>query len=76
MEKTLTKFGRTCWRCGVDHTVMANEMDVAHWEGGASIQDALGYLTADERELLISGTCGACFDNMFPPDPEDFDLDA
>jgi hypothetical protein len=55
---------------------MANEMDVAHWEGGALIQDALGYLTADERELLISGTCGACFDNMFPPEPEDFDLDA
>tara|TARA_B100000749_G_C18156894_1_gene354210 strand:- start:253 stop:459 length:207 start_codon:yes stop_codon:yes gene_type:complete len=67
MEKTMTRFGRTCWRCGVDHVVMADAIDVAHWEGGAAIQDALDYLTADERELLISGTCGACFDNMFPP---------
>ena len=71
MEKTMTEFGRTCWRCGVDHVVMANEMDVAHWQDGVAIQDALDYLTADERELFISGTCGACFDIMFPPESED-----
>ena len=71
MEKTMTQFGRDCVRCGVTHTVMADAIDVAHWEQGALIQEALPYLSAGERELFISGICGACFDNMFPPDPED-----
>jgi len=70
MEKTMTEFGRTCRYCQVDHIVMADQMDVANWENGALIQDALDYLTADERELFISGTCGACYDKMFPPDSE------
>tara|TARA_B100000745_G_scaffold167062_1_gene109346 strand:+ start:1691 stop:1912 length:222 start_codon:yes stop_codon:yes gene_type:complete len=73
MEKTMTEFGRTCQYCQVDHIVMADQMDVANWENGALIQDALYYLTADERELFMSGTCGACFDKMFPPDPENDD---
>ena len=73
MEKTMTEFGRTCQFCQVDHVVMADQMDVANWENGALIQDALPYLSADDRELLISGTCGACFDKMFPPDPENDD---
>ena len=70
MEKTMTEFGRTCQFCQVDHIVMADQMDVANWENGALIQDAMPYLSADDRELLISGTCGACFDKMFPPDSE------
>ena len=70
MEKTMTEFGRTCRYCQVDHIVMADQMDVANWENGALIQDALPYLSDDERELFISGTCGACYDKMFPPDSE------
>ena len=73
MEKTMTEFGLTCQFCKVDHVVMADHMDVANWENGALIQDAMPYLSADDRELLISGTCGACFDKMFPPDPENDD---
>jgi hypothetical protein len=34
-------------------------------------QDAFPHLTADERELLISGTCGSCFNAMFPEDDEE-----
>ena len=73
MEKTMTEFGRTCLYCQVDHIVMADQMDVANWEAGVLIQDALPYLSADERELFISGTCGACYDKMFPPDSENDD---
>jgi hypothetical protein len=76
MEKTMTEFGIDCWKCSRGFTMMANEIDVHHWQDGVAIQEALGYLTADERELFISGTCGECFDKMFPPDPEDFDSDA
>ena len=65
MEKTMTQFGRTCQFCKVDHVVMANETDVANWEAGALIQEAMPYLSDNDRELLISGTCGACFDKIF-----------
>ena len=36
--------------------------------GSGFIQDVLWYLTAGERELLISKTCSNCFDKLFPPD--------
>lgn len=28
------------------------------------VQTAFPYLSADERELLVSGICGTCFDDM------------
>ena len=40
--------------------------DMQAWEDGKFIQDAMPYLTAGERELLISATCGDCFDKFFP----------
>lgn len=38
---------------------------------GKFIQDAMPELTPAERELLLSGTCGDCFDAMFPVDDEE-----
>ena len=35
---------------------------------GELIQDALPYLSASEREMLISGTCDDCWQKMFPVD--------
>lgn len=37
-----------------------------------NIQNILPMLTADERELLISGICGPCFDKCFPPTDSTF----
>lgn len=42
-------------------------------DGDMFIQDALPDLSAAERELLISGTCGVCFDDMFGTDDDDDD---
>ena len=56
---------RTCRSCGESISLMVNGQDVVDWQGGKYIQDAMPYLSADERELLISGTCGPCFDKMF-----------
>ena len=39
--------------------------DYEAWENGKLIQDVMPYLSADEREVLISGICGPCFDKMF-----------
>lgn len=41
------------------------------WQGGKLIQDALPELSADQRELLISGTCDKCWNEMFPSDEEE-----
>jgi len=35
------------------------------WKNGELIQNVMPYLNEDERELLISGTCGKCFDKIF-----------
>jgi len=40
------------------------------WQQGELIQNALPELNADQRELLISGTCPTCWDMMFPSDEE------
>jgi hypothetical protein len=36
------------------------------WRAGMLIQNALPELSADERELLISGYCGTCWKELFP----------
>ena len=73
MEKKMTEFGVDCRKCGTSHSVMANEADVAHWQEGNLIQNVMPYLTVNDRELLISGTCGDCFDKMFPPEVDNED---
>jgi hypothetical protein len=54
----------TCRQCKVSVELLVNITDVADWKLGKYIQDAMPYLSVDERELLISGTCGVCFDKM------------
>ena len=62
-----------CKHCGITYTILADREDVKKWVAGEGyIQDVLAYLSAGERELLISGTCDNCWKNMFP---EDFDVD-
>jgi L-lysine 2,3-aminomutase len=57
-----------CQHCGRQFVLMFNESDMYDWVNGYfAIQDALHYLSMNERELLLSGTCGDCFDKMFPP---------
>ena len=54
-----------CRQCRRDETITVGMMDYALWKGGAYIQEAMPYLTPDQREMLISNTCGPCFDRMF-----------
>ena len=58
----------TCSKCGsVDCFYVENE-DLHAWKNGALIQDAMPYLNADQREMLISKTCNECWNLMFPND--------
>lgn len=51
-----------CHRFGV---VEVNEGDYNDWQNGAKAQDAFPYLSAEEREMLISDTCPTCWAKMF-----------
>lgn len=67
-----------CPFCGKAHFTEMNEMDYLDWQDGALIQDVMPYLSAQEREHLISGICEDCWDKMFDseeePDPDEVDI--
>lgn len=40
------------------------------WKLGANLQDIAPELTPNEREIMISGVCGKCFDSITKEDDE------
>lgn len=59
---------KICVKCDTEVLISVGYHDYEAWQNGEFIQDAMPYLTADQREILISGICGDCFDLMFPED--------
>ena len=60
-----------CVHCNTNYEVLVEPADVIAWsegELGELIQDVLADLTSGERELLMSGTCDACWNKLFPPE--------
>jgi len=56
----------TCHMCGVDYRVPVDKDSwIKYIQGGTPIQECFFVLSADERELIISGTCGACWDELW-----------
>ena len=68
MAREKTTMWSTCRQCKDQVEMQVYAEDVAAWENGELIQNALPYLSAGEREVLISGTCDSCWDKMFPSD--------
>jgi|TARA_B100000586_G_scaffold258128_1_gene222384 hypothetical protein len=60
-----------CVQCKERQHITVGTEGLANWESGELIQDAMPHLTAGQREILISGTCGACFDKMSGDEEED-----
>lgn len=60
-----------CPFCGHANEVAVNEADYWDWQDGALVQDAFPYLTADEREMLISGICPTCWEKTFGSDEDE-----
>lgn len=54
-----------CNHCGYAENILVHECDYIAWHNGVFIQDAFPYLSADQRELMISNTCGNCFEMFF-----------
>jgi hypothetical protein len=59
-----------CIHCNKNYDIWADPADLTAWSEGELIQVALDYLSDDERELLLSGTCGTCWDKMYGEDDE------
>lgn len=52
---------------GVEHTrdINLEWTDYVRWLDGANIQDAMPYLSVDDREFLMTGTTPEEWDNLF-----------
>lgn len=60
-----------CPMCGHANEVAVNEADYFDWSfDGVLVQDAFPYLSADEREMLISGICPKCWNKLFGEEEE------
>lgn len=55
----------------VDITVKL--VDINQWLNGASVQEVFPYLTADEREVCISGIDGIQWSEMYDNVTEDYE---
>lgn len=66
-----------CPCCGRGNEVEVNESDYWDWDDGVNAQIAFPYLSADEREMLISGICPTCWARMWGNicPPNDIDID-
>jgi len=55
-----------CRLCNEDIPLKVRQKDIDKYMSGEGlIQDIFPYLTAPERELIKSGTCGDCWKEMF-----------
>lgn len=53
-----------CVSCGKFCTVSCTPDEYRAWQNGQLIQNAMPNVPKAERELLISGLCGECFDQL------------
>ncbi len=69
-----------CPFCGTEATIKVSASDYLEYLEGTLVQNAFPYLSADEREALISGICSKCWENTFSSseeedEEEDFEYD-
>lgn len=65
-----------CPFCGVAHVITVRPDDYLAWRyDGISAQDAFPYLDREKREMIISGICPDCWDEMFGDEDDEDALD-
>lgn len=60
-----------CPICSQSSVVLVEIESYVAWRRGSLIQVAMPYLSANERESLMTGICSDCWDDMFSEDDED-----
>lgn len=56
---------KKCIFCNQEKTIKVKQQDYIDWTKGKLTQEAFPYLSPEDREILISGVCGPCFDKTF-----------
>ena len=67
---TACRYTTICPCCGDEISVIVPARGLRLWREGERIQEALPELTAEEREILISGTCPECWKEIFSEEEE------
>jgi hypothetical protein len=60
-----------CRTCRQVREVDCTNEEYQAWQSGMLIQTAMPNTSKEQRELLISGTCGECFAAMFAGDDDE-----
>ena len=63
-EGPVTVLWDNCLMCGNIFELKVETAQFLRWITGEHVQVAFPQLSADQRELLISSTCGECYDKM------------
>ena len=63
MNKTIT-LSIKCRHCGKVFNITMTEQQYFDYHNGCYVQEVFPDKSANERELLISGICGKCYDAM------------
>lgn len=59
----------TCPFCGKESAIVVKSVDYIKWASfDAQAQDAFPYLSANERESIMTGICAKCWDSLFSGD--------
>ena len=75
MSDKKTNIIKTCISCKKEYKIEVNTADLYSYMNGELVQRAFPYLSAAERELIISGVCDKCFTDMFKDDSEEIEED-
>lgn len=62
----MVSFATQCPFCRRIRTTEITREAFDRWQGGAHVQDVFPSMSAEDRETLISGSCGTCFDTEMP----------
>ena len=60
------EFELQCRYCDYEETITIAEALYIAWHNGNFIQDSFPYLSAGQRELMLSNTCDDCWQKFFP----------
>jgi hypothetical protein len=60
-----------CYSCSEKQAVVVKTADLSRFRAGDFAQDCFPYLSAPEREFLISGICDKCWNDMFGDEEEE-----
>jgi hypothetical protein len=73
-ERQTLRVTGPCIYCGTEQSIRLDAEAAIKFREGGFAQDCFPTLSADQREFLISGICGKCWNEMFP-DEEDSDAE-